>query len=221
MAQAAIRTLFLQEFTRNLILNSTKEPRDLFSHHPIKPEFQQMQIQPSIEEKQIIPKSEIFEIMSEMKPRQFQLSKPIQGFKPSFSPQNPNQRFQDLSPQIQKNPAIASITPLPQPLPEGFSLDKIDSLIADKAITMIECPGPNKPVLVKDFMGRTSPTMITLSEQDARKVIEKFSEAAKIPLMEGLFKAAIGNLVITAVLSEFVGSRFIINKYTPYSIIER
>ncbi|MBU3913798.1 MAG: hypothetical protein KKE50_06930 [Nanoarchaeota archaeon] len=117
------------------------------------------------------------------------------------------------------NPAISSITPTPQSLPQNFNLAKIDPLIRDNAITAIECTGPGKPVIVKSI-GRVSPTRVMLSESEIKSIIETFSKQTKIPMLEGMFKAAVGNLVITAVISDFVGSRFIINKYTPYSLIE-
>ena len=40
----------------------------------------------------------------------------------------------------------------------------------------------------------------------------KFSVASKIPVNEGLFKAAIGNLIISAVVSDIVGIKFVIRK---------
>lgn len=112
------------------------------------------------------------------------------------------------------------VSPAPQPIPKDFSLGKLDMLIDDKRVTSIECPGPGKLITVKS-LGRVSATQIILSEDDIKKVIEAFSNAARIPVLGGIFKAAIGNLVITAVISDFVGSRFIINKYTPYSILEQ
>ena len=40
----------------------------------------------------------------------------------------------------------------------------------------------------------------------------KFAAASRIPINEGLFKAAVGNLVISAVVSEIAGIKFIIRK---------
>ena len=120
---------------------------------------------------------------------------------------------------IPENPAISNITPVPSQLPQNFSLNKLDPLIRDNTVTVIECPGPGKPVIVKSI-GRIVPSQVILSEQEIKNVVEIFSNFAKIPVIEGIFKAAVGNLLITAVLSDFVGSRFVINKYTPYSLIE-
>ena len=118
------------------------------------------------------------------------------------------------------NAEVASITPIPQPLPQGFTLMKVDSLIKDNTITAIECAGQGKPLIVRS-LGRISPTRISLSEEEIKKIIETFSLYSRIPVIEGVFKAAVGNTLITAVISDFVGSRFIINKFTPYSLLEK
>jgi len=118
-----------------------------------------------------------------------------------------------------QNPNIASITPTIQPMPQGFTLGKLDALLKDPAVMSIECPGPGKLVLVKT-LGRVSPTQISLNENEIKDILETSSQLSRIPLLEGVFKAALGNLVITAVISDFVGSRFIINKNTPFSMLE-
>ena len=61
------------------------------------------------------------------------------------------------------------------------------------------------------IMGRKK-TPIKLSKEEIDQIVRAFSESAKIPSTEGLFKAAFGNLVISAVVSDIVGTRFIIRK---------
>ena len=58
-------------------------------------------------------------------------------------------------------------------------------------------------------------TPVTLTEQEIRNVIESFSRETKIPLIEGILKTAYENLLITAIVSEYVGGRFIIQKINP------
>lgn len=186
------RTLFLKEFVKELIRNSYKK-REALPYHPT------VQIQ---EVQQIMP----------------QKSMRIASIPVEIFPQKIR-----IIPQLTAKPAQAQetspIRPVPQPLPKGFSLPKIDYLIKDNSITSIECSGPNKPLLVKSF-GRIYPVKEALSEEEIRKIVEMFSDYSRIPILEGIFKAAVGNMVVTSVLSDFVGSRFIINKYTPYSLIE-
>lgn len=231
------RILFLREFTKELIINS-KKPGKL-PHHPIMPEipFFARTMQPALQMSPTpvvsMPKTQIRET-SEIKFQQ--LRRPLQTKKTIEIGQGNSQKTQSalplppqnapaqiLMPQPQANitisPEAASIAPAPQPLPQGFSLGKLDPIIADKTVTNIECPGPEKPLLAKS-LGRVTITRISLSEEEIKKVANTFAEAARIPVIGGIFKAAVGNLVITAVISDYVGSRFIINKHTPYSIID-
>ncbi len=99
----------------------------------------------------------------------------------------------------------------------GFK--KLEHLIKDSAIQMIECPGPGKNILVR-VRNRLNTTKTVLNESEIKDVINYFSKQAMIPVVGGILKAAVGDLVISAVVSEFVGSRFIINKKSPYSLIE-
>jgi len=98
-------------------------------------------------------------------------------------------------------------------------LNKIDHLIKDNGVQMIECPGAGKNVLVK-ARTRINTTRINLNEAEIKEVIDYFSKSTQIPVMGGILKAALGNLIISAIVSEHVGSRFIINKKSPYSLIE-
>ncbi len=116
--------------------------------------------------------------------------------------------------------ALTTIKPQAQPRPEGFSLGKLDQLIRDPSIQLVECSGPNKNILVKRY-NKTNTTRITLNQSEITDVIDIFSAKAKIPVVGGILKAAVGNLIISAVVSEFVGSRFIINKITAYSLIQK
>lgn len=104
--------------------------------------------------------------------------------------------------------------------PEEIDLGKMNSVIKDPAVTIIECPGPDKLLTVKRA-GQMNITNIKLNEFEISEIIKKFSDKTRIPIIGGAFKAAVGNLIITAVISEFIGSRFIITKLTPYSLIEQ
>jgi len=107
--------------------------------------------------------------------------------------------------------SIKQIYPEPSIVPKDFNLGKIQHFVEDNSIQSIECTGPGKPIFVKTF-GRTNSTRITLSVEEIKQIIEEFSRYAKIPPVRGILKAAVGNIIISAVSSEYVGSRFIINK---------
>ena len=99
----------------------------------------------------------------------------------------------------------------PTPTSEKIDIGKMNIMVRDPLVKIMECNGPEENILVTGIMGR-KPTPIKLSKQEIEEIVGKFAAAAKIPVNEGLFKAAIGNLVISAVISETVGIKFIIRK---------
>ncbi|MFA5259085.1 MAG: hypothetical protein WC979_07800 [Candidatus Pacearchaeota archaeon] len=131
---------------------------------------------------------------------------------------------------IQRQMAPRQTTPEPvaRPLPQNLlsknsgsgesGMKKIDPLLKDISILAIECPGPEKNILLKRN-NETNRAKLTLNQNEINMIIENFSKQARIPIVGGILKAAVGNMVISAVISDFVGSRFIINKITPYSLI--
>tara|TARA_Y100000034_G_C6906649_1_gene420976 strand:+ start:4135 stop:4818 length:684 start_codon:yes stop_codon:yes gene_type:complete len=116
---------------------------------------------------------------------------------------------------IQK-PVQQGIRPEAQTRPTGLILGKIESLLRDKTIQSIECPGPGKNLLIKKY-NKINTTRLTLNQVEITDLINNFAQQAKIPITGGILKAAVGDLVISAVISEFVGSRFILNKITPHN----
>jgi len=61
-------------------------------------------------------------------------------------------------------------------------------------------------------LGQTISTEVQLNETEINSLIKAFSEKTRIPLVEGILKARLGNLEIFAVISKFSTSRFIITK---------
>ena len=110
-------------------------------------------------------------------------------------------------------------TPKPSAnMPRLYGIEKINKLLGDKAIQSIECPGPGKYIIIKR-RNEINLTRIVMTQEEILKVIEYFSQQARIPAIGGILKAAIGDLLISAVSSKFIGSRFVINRKTPYSLI--
>lgn len=93
-------------------------------------------------------------------------------------------------------------------------LDKINSILLDPAVLSVECPGADKPISL-NRSGASQVLNLTLTSEDILKITQFFSEKTRIPLVEGVFKASLGNLIMTAVVSQFVGTRFIIQKKAP------
>tara|TARA_Y100000310_G_scaffold339655_1_gene432975 strand:+ start:2829 stop:3521 length:693 start_codon:yes stop_codon:yes gene_type:complete len=96
---------------------------------------------------------------------------------------------------------------------------KITLLLNDHSVSSIECPGPDEPLTVIRA-GQRQFTKITLNQKELRDLFEEIAEKAKIPLMDGVFRAAVENFSISGVISEMIGSRFVIKKQTPYAMLE-
>jgi len=174
-------------------------------HQEIKQEFpRQMHQRERIMHRMVIPKKRFFQKLKRKIYRQ-QAQIPLRGANPVIPP-----RIQILT----------QTRPTPQPRPAGLDLGKLEPLLADASIQSIECPGPGKNVLVKRY-NLINITKVNLNQAEISDIINNFATKAKIPIVGGILKAAVGDMVISAVISEFVGSRFIISKITPYSLIEK
>ncbi len=99
----------------------------------------------------------------------------------------------------------------PIPTQRTIDLGKLNPLIRDSLVKVIECNGPEEKIIVVGRMGRKS-TKVILSKEEIDSIINKFSKAAKIPVQEGVFKVVFGRLIFSAIVSEVVSSKFLIRK---------
>ena len=104
----------------------------------------------------------------------------------------------------------------PTPTNTEIDLGKLNAFVQDPLVKVIECNGPDENIVVHGSMG-TKPTNIILKKEEIDEIIKRFAEAAKIPQDEGVFKAVFGKLVLSAIISETIGSKFVIRKmmYAP------
>lgn len=93
----------------------------------------------------------------------------------------------------------------------NIDLGNLNPFIQDPNVKEIETEGEDEVVTVKGTMGKR-PTGIKLSKEEIDEILDKFSKEAKIPKTEGLFKVTLGDLVLTAMISNTISSRFIIKK---------
>jgi len=129
-------------------------------------------------------------------------------------------------PQIQMQaPASAQIQSMAQvpAAPQGAKLSqdygKITPLLNDPSVSSIECSGAGRAITIIRA-GQKQMTKITLNISDIKEILQKVSDAVHVPLLEGVFRAAVDNFSINAVISEMIGSRFVIKKQTPYALFE-
>ena len=94
-----------------------------------------------------------------------------------------------------------------------IDLGKLNSLIQDKSVKAIECRGPNEKIIA--HTPSPKPTSIFLTKEEIEKIIQTFSEKLKIPTTTGLYRVVFGDLNLSAVISDTLGSKFIIKKIKP------
>ena len=211
------RILFLLEFIGNIVQHSTQDER---LKRLIKVERLKRKIVPEPPVNlEPIGKSIIFNPPSD----EFQKSKPIHEYKHTFHLQRLPRKIKTrpTTKKIKKQPA----TNMSNPLVSGHQtrnteelMAKINKIVNDKNVQMMECPGPGKSVLVK-VRNKVNVTKLNLNEAEIKNIIIYFSDYARIPIVGGILKTSVDDLMISAVVSDYAGSRFIINKRNPYDLI--
>lgn len=193
-----IREKFLKDFTEQLIEAKSDEiMKDLKSQQQ-KIRVKRARDVEKLKKKYIKPQPR-----ARPRPRAKPKAKPSTKTKPK-----PKKRLPRPVPVSQK------LVPLNVPTPH-LDLGKLNELIADQAVQSIECPGSNKKLIIKKN-NQTMKSDIKLTKQEITHVVTEFSEKARIPLMEGMLRARVGNLQISAVVSKLTSSRFIITRiYVP------
>lgn len=95
--------------------------------------------------------------------------------------------------------------------PAGIDFGKLLPLIQNPSITIIECPGPNKELIIRTYnVRKTYP--LSLTNEDMTGIVEQFSKRAKIPIINGLFRAWIDKFLISAIIMNNQVQNFILQK---------
>jgi len=192
---------FLRQFTKELIRNSsTNEFLELETIVKKQEKDTHQEISEKIKEKEkLIPTKEKF--TKPFPSRKLQI--PILRIPESKLPQN----LQYLK---------------PTPTNIEIDLGKLNPLIKDPLVISIECHGTEEPIIVRGRMG-VKQTNIILDKEEIGQTIKKFSEVTKIPIHEGVLKMAKGRLILSAIISSIVGSKFIIKKmaYSQHPILKK
>jgi len=198
------KEFFLLAFTRELIKNYLQED-------VIKLKIEE---EAEKEAKKEIVKEKAKEIIKEFK-QPLKLS-PVKQLKaitePGFKRSIPTSTLRPKRKLIIPKPGLPTRLRYIQPIPTGaqLNLEKLNPLIQDPSVQEIECNGPDEKIIVKTPVERT--TNISLSKEEIDEVINIFSETTRIPISEGVFRVAVGRLILSAIISEVVGTKFIIKK---------
>ncbi len=205
------RTLFLLKFTEELIKNSkTKEVfelerilREKKKEEKKKKADEKKELEEIIRQK-ISPKKETLNYAKNTSPKNTEKKYPL------IAPPKPVGKRRVLTiPDIKLPQRFQYLKPIPTDTP--INLGKLNPLIADPFVKSIECDGPEENIKVITPKGMKK-TGIILSKEEISQIIENFSVAARIPYQEGIFKVVVGRLVLTAIISDVVNTRFIIRK---------
>jgi hypothetical protein len=189
---------FLLTFTKELIVHSTR--LDITKLQRIIASKEKHENNPQLFKKNIYPE-EIEKLRN---------ISPPQAFKPAIKQFN-NPSF--IIPESKLPPHLEYLKPVPVADVE-IDLFKLNPLIKDSAVKLITGSQDDK-VTVTGLMG-TRQTAIILSKEDIDRIINAFSEKSKIPVREGIYKVTVGNLILSAVISKVVGTRFVIKKMVYY-----
>ncbi|MCX8194289.1 MAG: hypothetical protein N3G19_02935 [Candidatus Pacearchaeota archaeon] len=133
--------------------------------------------------------------------------------------------YQRALPPLPKPPKLTPTWPLPPPpkitrapavpkipaVAPYLDLDKLNTFIQDTTVTMIQCDGANLPIKIKKE-GKLQETVVTLTEDEIKLIIKKFADRTNQPISEPIFKTQLGNIAITAIISSYAGSKFVISK---------
>lgn len=205
---------FLLEFTRQLILNSA--PLEVLKlREIIKEDYSRKKIEQRDEIKEKVKEAlnpdDVYE-KSNMPKESFS------GIEKSWAKPNikrksfPFETFKSVRLTIPETNLPERLRYLmPSPVNQDIDLGKLSPLIKDHFVRTIECRGPNSNILVTGKMGEKK-TSIILDNNEINEIIQIFSQASKIPVQEGIYKVAVGRLIFMAIISDIVGSRFIIKK---------
>lgn len=206
---------FLLEFTKHIIQNTTTsevlklkkilEERELLFKKP-KEHITTQAISAIIQVKE----KELFRIKEQyQKPAKFNLAERKVLPSPNFSIPKPSQPRRLKIPDTKLPKNLQYLKPVPIEL--EIDLGKLNPFLQDPAVEIVECHGADQEIIVKGRMG-TKPTELKLTKEEIDGVINKFSQESKIPTNEGIYKVAFGKLIISAIISNVLGSKFIISR---------
>lgn len=135
------------------------------------------------------------------------------------------QREDELTPSIHPQEVVFPVVQTPAPnafvIPSQTKIThqtskqslttptQLKTILEDSSINAVECQGPNKPLVLRK-QGATVLSSVTLSEAEIQKQINQWADNTNSPLTNGILRADNENLTITAVVSELIGSRFMV-----------
>ncbi len=106
---------------------------------------------------------------------------------------------------IQKSAPKMLATPL------ELELGRISTYINNPAVLDIECSGPEKPLVIKEAKGIQNTTLL-LKEEEIQQIINEVARLSATSVQNNILRASYQGIEFTGIISESVGSRFIVHK---------
>ena len=215
--QKQFRDIFLLEFTRQLIKHSVGEVKELENVL----ESQDKRLKSKI--KQTIKTHDEFESLTPKSGaapmRRILMKDFVSREKALFKP--PVMPVKRVSPLVLRipEPRLPPRLQYLKPLATNVQIDIgiLNPLVKDPMVMIIQCNGPEENIIVSGRMG-TKTTGIILTKEEIDEVIKKFSQTAKIPIEEGITRIVIGRLILLAVVSKVISSKFTIKKMSYFPV---
>ncbi|MEK6871881.1 MAG: hypothetical protein AABX16_03175 [Nanoarchaeota archaeon] len=235
------RIIFLMDFAEELMLQSTQENqvKEIIAAEKIKRKYLQENQEINAfgativfdKKEQILPQEKSVEVYGQLttdfarKNERLQIAMPQQRARQFLPRRQPPAQIQ-IKPQTATKMSQELLSLTQPQSPDAINSDsslnplrKIEPMINDPQVQLIECPGTGKNMLVK-IRNRINVTKTVLSENEIKGIITYFANQANVPVIGGILKAAVGEMLISAVISNYVGSRFILAKKSPYSLLK-
>lgn len=200
MKKNELRENFLKEFTKSLLRESLRRYNERLQMEMVRvPQFvTQKPIEAPVLPPTIVRKKTIIK-------------------HPALTPSILKPKTEEITTFASPPPTAPIAAPAIQPLThrEVVNLARIEQFLVDPAVLSVECTGPSKALLINRG-GIIQATALALTANEINNIMNEISERTRIPLVPGIFKAIFGNYMVSAVISEFAGTRFILQKrYYP------
>jgi len=197
-----IRNLFFKELVIRMIINSVPAMPKINKAAPLSEKLEQASKKP--------PVLEIKKPIKVIKKEKLMQPSPKQATPPHTIPGKPTSKVIPL--KTTTKPIKLQPKPMQIPKKPGLPiLERLRPILADSSVQRINCPGPNKNISIVR-RGITQPVAMSFTAEEIKLFLKDLSEKTRIPLLPGPFKVFIQNLIITAIVSEFIETKFIIEK---------
>lgn len=223
----AFRKLFLMRFTLELIRHSRveeffalkkvlekKAQKEKEEEKIFKKRYGKQKLIPSIMHREPFARRELPKeaepIFAKFTPQPLPQAPHLPAARPTPSPLKPRGPLR--IPEYPLPPNLQYIRPVPRNV--EIDLGRLNPITQDPNVRSIECNGPEENLIVRGNTG-TRTTNIVLSKEEIDQILQTFSQVSKIPVHEGVVKIVVGRLILSAIISDVVGSKFIIRKMAP------